>query len=175
MRCKSRLSLAMACVLGSVVGLIFVPTGIQAAGCGGGGSGMMRGGGSSMMMMGGMRSGMGMGQGMGMGSGGMNMSGMGQQACPTNTARIHPGNDPETVLARKDELALTEDQVRRLEKMKASGAKLAMQVLTKQQKDKLCQLVGPMTPGAMHDKMPHGMHGKMPQAPDKANAAGKAG
>ncbi|MGA2063661.1 MAG: hypothetical protein ABSG86_01765 [Thermoguttaceae bacterium] len=51
-------------------------------------------------------------------------------------------NDPAAVLARFDDLSLTDDQVRRLEKMVKSGSKHAGLLLTKEQKKKLRELAG---------------------------------
>jgi hypothetical protein len=125
----------------------------------GGGQGMMGGMGGGPGMMGGMGGGPGMMGGMGQGQGMMNGK-------PRNS-RIDQ-NDPQALLALKDDLALTQKQVQSLEKMAKAGRKQAAQVLTKEQKKKLQELAGTAdTARGRHGPMMKGPQGKPPKAPGR--------
>lgn len=133
--------------------------------------GMMQGGMGQGMMHGPMRQGMmqgGMGQGMM--QGGMNQP-MAQQQRPMNDQGMDQ-DDPATVLAHKDALALTEDQVQRLEQMRAQGKHRAGRMLTAGQKRKFRELAdaqrnargahGPMIQGGQAAQPMHGGQGMQP-------------
>jgi len=55
-------------------------------------------------------------------------------------------NDPAAVLAHKDDLSLTKQQVQRLERMLKSGKMHAAPLLSKEQKKKFQELAGTQTP-----------------------------
>ena len=107
-------------------------------------------------MMGGM-AGQGMMGGMGQGQG--MMSGMGQGQCMKSGSSQGMGqttvnqNDPQAVLALKDEIGLTADQIKRLEKMAGNGRKQAAPLLTREQKQKLKKLPAAQTMQGMHGGM----------------------
>jgi hypothetical protein len=149
------------------------PAGADAQ-CRGGRQGMMRGGSPGMMGpmygrsgMGGMGQGSGMtgGMGQGMGSMGQPQGMMGAAAQPkTMTGGMRTDlSDPEVVLSRKDELALTQDQVQLLEKMRTAGRKQASYLLNKEQKEKLQKPAGNANaPRGPHGPMMQGGQGKSP-------------
>jgi hypothetical protein len=114
-------------------------------GMGGGGMGGMGGGmGSQQGMMGPMGQGRGGMGGMG-GMGGGGMGGMGSQQ--GMMADMHMDqNDPAAVLAHKDDLSLTKQQVQRLERMLKSGKMHAAPLLSKEQKKKFQELAGTQAP-----------------------------
>jgi len=119
-------------------------------------------------MMGGMHGRPGMG---GMGGGPGMMGGMGQgqgmMGGMASNSRIDQ-NDPQALLALKDEIALTQKQVQALEKMAKAGRKQAAQVLTKEQKKKLQELAGTAdTARGRHGPMMKGPQGKPPKAPGR--------
>jgi len=123
--------------------------GMGRGGMGGMGSqqGMMGPMGQGRGGMGGMGGGMGSQQGMmgpmGQGMGGMGggMGGMGSQQ--GMMANMHMDqNDPAAVLAHKDDLSLTKEQVQRLERMLKSGKMRAAPLLSKEQKKKFQELAG---------------------------------
>ena len=122
-------------------------------GMGGGGMGGMGGGGMGRGGMGGMGGGMGSQQGM-MGPMRQGMGGMGGMRGQSNMAQ-HQGmmanmrmdpNDPAAVLAHKDDLSLTKQQVQRLERMLKSGKMHAAPLLSKEQKKKFQELAGTQAP-----------------------------
>ena len=158
MRLLTRRLLQTACVGASVFTLALGPTRADAqGGCPGkrgmnrGGSpGMMGGMGSQQGMMGPMgqgRGGMGGMGGMGGGGmgGGMGGGGMGSQQGIMADMRMDQ-NDPAAVLAHKDDLSLTKQQVQRLERMLKSGKMHAAPLLSKEQKKKFQELAGTQAP-----------------------------
>ena len=106
-----------------------------------------------------------MGQGQGM------MGGVGQGPAAADDGNIDQ-NDPEAVLAHKDTLGLSEEQVQQLERMVGAGEKEAANVLTEDQKQKLQGLAGAAS-GArgMRNSMMQRMRGKplKPPSPSRNN------
>ena len=158
MRLLTRRLLQTACVGASVFTLALGPTRADAQGGCPGKRGMNRGGSPGMMGgmggggMGGM-GGMGSQQGM-MGPMGQGRGGMGGMGGQSNMAQHQAmmadmqmdQNDPAAVLAHKDDLSLTKQQVQRLERMLKSGKKHAAPLLSKEQKKKLQELAGTQAP-----------------------------
>ena len=143
MRLFTKRLLQAACVGASVFTLALGPTRADAQGGCPGNRGMNRGGSPGMMGGKGSQQGM-MGQ-MGQGRGGMGgmrgQSNMAQHQGMMANMRMDP-NDPAAVLAHKDDLSLTKQQVQRLERMLKSGKKHAAPLLSKEQKKKLQELAG---------------------------------
>ena len=144
MKLLTKRLLQTVCVGACVFTFVFVPTRTDAQG----GCPKHRGtnGGGSPGMMGGMGGGMGSQQGM-MGPMGKGMGGMGGQSNMAQQkgmmADMHTDqNDPAAVLAHKDDLSLTKEQVQRLERMIKSGKKHAAPLLNKEQKKKFQELAG---------------------------------
>lgn len=132
--------------------------------------GMMNGMGQQQGMQQGMMNGMGPGAG-GM-QHGMNAAAgqadMNQQPAKADDTRLDQ-NDPAAILAHKDELKLTEEQIKRLEKMQTAGKKRGAPLLNKDQKKKLAELAGMKS-----KKMPDEKKGREKTRPgiDFGSAAG---
>ena len=133
MRLLTRRLLQTACVGASVFTLALGPTRADAQGGCPGHRGMNRGGSPGMMG--------------GMGGGGMGGMGGGMGSQQGMMADMHMDqNDPAAVLAHKDDLSLTKQQVQRLERMLKSGKMHAAPLLSKEQKKKFQELAGTQAP-----------------------------
>jgi hypothetical protein len=84
--------------------------------------------------------------------------------CKHMCATQHNPESPESLLARKQELSLTEDQVTNLRTVEEKAISDAKALLSAEQVDKLKQLARDSKPQSMMQCMMHGMKDKMEDA-----------